>query len=71
MTDDTTTPQGDQPASADAASPAASDDPKARFREALDRKKAESHRGVDAREDRGVGPGGNDKHTRVFRRKSG
>jgi len=53
--------------------PAASDDAKARFREALERKKQAEHRSTEAREATGAvhGPEVTGGSRRMFRRKSG
>lgn len=54
-------------------SSAVSDETRERFREALERKKAQTHRANEehAGEGKVIGAGGNDKTRRQFRRKSG
>ena len=47
------------------------DDVQRKFREALERKKAQHHDSHGGSRGKGVGPASNDKVTRQFRRKSG
>lgn len=57
----------------DGAAPAPADDVKAKFREALERKKSASHRSAEGAEHTGAvhGPETNGGGQRMFRRKSG